>query len=230
MTAASETRYVLEAIDPSTASISHEVSFTIKDLSELLGVLEWTEDGFKAGSTYYLDAASVAQLKHYYSLIFNDDGFECTLRSWYPGDELPYKVHTGRELAMMLAKTKPLAVFTDDYPEHHDLAIIPEPEFEPHVKEGRIVKRELIEPPTPDAPVIDDQPIGVRRVLYALPGEEWRIDAYLSLWETMKTTGWTEALEREEGRLLGYEDWQILVRLAGPFALLRSPGDGESKA
>jgi hypothetical protein len=29
-----------------------------------------------------------------------------------------------------------------------------------------------------------------------------------SFFETMKTTGWTEQLEREEGTLLCYEEWQ----------------------
>jgi hypothetical protein len=130
------------------------------------------------------------------------------LRSWHPNDDLPYKVHTGRELAMMLKQTKPLAVFCDDYPKHRDLGVIPEREFEPHARAGRIVKREHIEPPGPDAPVINGERIGSRRVLYALSGQEWRIDAYKRLWETAKRTGWSEQLEREEGTLLGYEDWQ----------------------
>jgi hypothetical protein len=261
-------RYVLEAVDPTTASISYEVRFHIKDLQELLAVLGLTEVQFKPGWTYYPSAAAVTRLKHHYSLNFSDDGFECALRSWHPNDDLPYKVHTGRELAMMLKQTKPLAVFCDDYPKHRDLGVIPEREFEPHVKAERIVKREHIEssssvepfappcarsttasqarepdrdatlpvllcgpaepsmsrrsvhaPHTPGFsaeeptnplryPVANGNAKGIRRVLYALPGEEWRIDAYLKLWETAKKTGWTEILEREEGTLLGYEDWQ----------------------
>jgi hypothetical protein len=208
-------RYILEAIDPVTASISREVGFTIKDLPELLAVLEWAEDEFKLGWTYYPDTAVVARLKRHYKITFDDDGFECALRPWNPNDDLPYKIHTGRELAMMLAKTKPLAVFCDDYPRHHCLEIIPEREFEPHVIAGHIIKHELILPPAKDAPVINGKPIGSRRVLYALPGQEWRIDAYLQLWETMKKTGWTEALEREEGTLLGYEDWQTEIHMKG---------------
>jgi hypothetical protein len=238
-----ENRYVLEAIDPATASISHDVCFAVKDMAELVAVLEWAEDEFKPGWTYYPSAAAVTRLKHHYSLNFNDDGFECALRSWHPNDDLPYKVHTGRELAMMLKQTKPLAVFCDDYPKHGDLGVIPEREFEPHVRAGRIVKREHIEssssvepfaPPCarsttasqarePDSPpgfsaeepmnplrhpVANGNAKGIRRVLYALPGEEWRIDAYLKIWETAKRTGWSEQLEREEGTLLGYEDWQ----------------------
>jgi hypothetical protein len=209
----STNRYVLEAIDPATASISHEVSFTIKDLPELLAVLEWTEQEFKPGWTYYPSAAVVARLKHHYNLNFNDDGFECALRPWHPNDDLPYKVHTGRELAMMLAGTKPLAAFVDDDPNTHGESTIPEKEFEPHVRAGRFVMCESFEPPAPNSPVLNGQPIGLRRVLYALPNEEWRIDGYLKLWETMKKTGWTEQLEREEGTLLGYEDWQNAIHI-----------------
>jgi hypothetical protein len=54
-------------------------------------------------------------------------------------------------------------------------------------------------------------------VLYALPGEEWRIDAYLQLWETFKKTGWTAEMEREEGTLLGYEDWQNDIHMKGSW-------------
>jgi hypothetical protein len=226
MTTTTENRYVLEAIDSVTASISHEVSFTIKDLPELLAVLGFTEEEFKPGWTYYPDATVVSRLKQHYGLDFNVDGFEFALRSWHAGDDRPYKTHTGRELAMMLAKTKPLSSFMDDFPKHHDLDIIPEREFEPHVRAGRIIKREHIELPTPDAPVINGQPIGSRRVLYALPGEEWRIDAYLQLWETYKKTGWTAEMEREEGTLLGYEDWQNDIHMKGwqrPAAQIPNP-------
>jgi len=47
-----------------------------------------------------------------------------------------------------------------------------------------------------------------RRVLYALPNEAWRIEAYLLLWKTAEKSGWNAGFERMEGSLLGYEDWQ----------------------
>jgi hypothetical protein len=85
---------------------------------------------------------------------------------------------------------------------------IPEREFEPHVASGLIVKREVIEPPAADARPIKGQRRGSRRVLYALRGEEWRINAYLLLQKTASKSGWNEGFERMEGSLLGYEDWQ----------------------
>jgi hypothetical protein len=33
---------------------------------------------------------------------------------------------------------------------------------------------------------------GSGSVLYALPSEQWRIDAYLLLWKTAKKLGWNE--------------------------------------
>jgi hypothetical protein len=207
-------RYVLEATDPSTASIVHEVSFEISETAELCSLLDLSTTDLGPSLSHPLEASSVLKLKNHYGLIFDDIGFEVWLRPHHPNDGLPYKVHTGRELAMMLAGAKPLAAFTDDYPNPFGESSIPEKEFEPHVGAGRFVKRESNEPPSPNAPVIDGQPIGLRRVLYALPGEEWRIDAYLKLWETAKITGWTEQLEREEGTLLGYEDWQNEIHIA----------------
>jgi hypothetical protein len=43
-------------------------------------------------------------------------------------------------------------------------------------------------------------------ILYALPSEVWRIDKMIRLRTNLGM--WTEAHERQEGSLLGYEDWQ----------------------
>ncbi len=103
------------------------------------------------------------------------------------------------------------AALSDVYPSLHGLYVIPEREFEPHVAAGRIIERQHIDLPRKDARVvkgIKEQQIGMRRVLYALPGERWRIDAYLLLWKIAEKSGWNEGFERLEGTLLGYEDWQ----------------------
>ena len=53
-----------------------------------------------------------------------------------------------------------------------------------------------------------------RTVLFALPEQQWRIDAYLLLKKTSHRSGWSEGFERMEGSLLGYEDWRndVFVR------------------
>jgi hypothetical protein len=53
-----------------------------------------------------------------------------------------------------------------------------------------------------------------RHALYALPGEVWRIDAYIAMWKQAAESGWSEELERLEGHLLGYEDWQNDLNIA----------------
>lgn len=108
---------------------------------------------------------------------------------------LPYLVHTNRELGLMLRGEKPLARFARELS-----APVPVLEryfrmFDRHVAEGRFVKRTVM--PYPKAPF--------QSVYYALPGEEWRIDAMIEL---LSGDGWTLADERREGELLGYSDWQ----------------------
>lgn len=114
--------------------------------------------------------------------------------------------HEDRELELMLAGQKPLAMFTEISP--IESGLIPEADFAPHVSSGRFVMREVFEP-TPDTP---DFPKGlsVRRVLYALPEHTWRIDAMLLTCRVAADLRrWDEGIERITGMLLGYEDRQI---------------------
>src|SRR5262245_66504208 len=79
--------------------------------------------------------------------------------------------HEGRELELMLAGAKPLSMFL--VPIDTEFEIFPEGEFDRLVSEGRLAKSVSLETVKhPDGP--DTQ---VRRVLYALAGVEWRINA-----------------------------------------------------
>jgi hypothetical protein len=122
----------------------------------------------------------------------------------------PYVIHTNRELELMLQGTKPLAAFSEVLELSYDEWIIPEKAFAPHVARGAIVKREHI-----FAGPLDRKS---RSVLYALPNEEWRIDAYLLMWEVAQKSGWNESMERMEGRLLGYEEWQCDFHIQNRFS------------
>jgi hypothetical protein len=118
---------------------------------------------------------------------------------------LPYLVHTGFELPLMLDGRKPLAVFSDVWPAAWLEDVLKR--FEPHVQAGCFVQR------IADAPLAHAGPVRpgdrrLRRILFALPAEAWRIDAYLALWNAEAGSGWTMDSERREGTLLGYEDWQ----------------------
>ena len=126
---------------------------------------------------------------------------------WHSLREAPYLIHTGFELALMLEGRKPFAKFANHYPSEWFDELIGR--FDPFVEEGRIVRRILTRPfPEPGCSSNGDVLEGVRDVYFALPGQEWRIDAYLLLCEVGSKAGWSDALVHYEGSLLGYEDWQ----------------------
>ena len=135
---------------------------------------------------------------------------------------LRHELHTGRELEFMLERGKPLAHFSDAYPSEPDEEIVPELAFGVHVRDGKFVKREFVEPLRGPPPQGHPHIRGIRHVLYAKPAEAWRIDAYIMMLTDAAKAGWSEEFERLEGSLLGYEDWQTDLHLerlrVGPHA------------
>ena len=115
--------------------------------------------------------------------------------------QLPYLVHTNRELGLMLSGAKPLAYFADFVGREPDICIRYWRMFDRHVAAGRVIRRELIDA-VPDRPDLKR-----RRLFYVLPGHEWRIDAMLAL--ENEPGAWSDDRERRFGELLGYEEWQI---------------------
>ena len=115
---------------------------------------------------------------------------------------LPYLVHTGYELPLLIDGRKKLARFSDVYPPS---TFEGEDRFDEWVAEGVLHKEEFLEP--------WDVPrkgwLGVRTVYYTPKGEEWRVAASELVWGKLGKVGpWDEPLERLEGLLFGYEDWQ----------------------
>ncbi|MGJ3260416.1 MAG: hypothetical protein ACFE0S_12515 [Rhodospirillales bacterium] len=105
--------------------------------------------------------------------------------------------HELRELELMLAGTKPLAMFSDIVPASIEL---PEADFEPFVETGRIVKK---------VEFIEHARSGYvfRHLYYALPGEEWRI-AEMHAFDIQIASGkyrFNPDDERRIGWLLGYD-------------------------
>jgi hypothetical protein len=185
-------RFVLEAIDPETNCIAIELTFAIDDLSKLTKLLDIEPRSFEPHTSYPIEPDDLDALIREFDLNFAAGSMEVRLRSWFHLDGLPYKIHTDRELLLMLSGTKPLAVFSDDTAAEF---------FAPHVASGKFVKREHTCAFRAEGPL--------RHVFYALPEEAWRINAYILIWETAKKAGFGEWFERMEGALLGYEPWQI---------------------
>jgi hypothetical protein len=126
------------------------------------------------------------------------------MTGWTPLD-LPYEVHTTRELEFMLTQGKPLAHFSDAYPPEPDEEIIPQGAFAPYVANGTFEMRAFVRlEPHPDRPQIR----GSIHILYARPAEAWRIDAFIAMLGAAARSGWSEGFERLEGFLLGYTEAQ----------------------
>ena len=123
-------------------------------------------------------------------------------------ESLGYRIHTNRELGMMLRGQKPLAVFSDYYGCFHEGVLRYLRNFDRHVATGRFEKREFVEHRS-------EPSVWVHYVLYSQQGEEWRIDALLDLYQWLGA--WTSDRERAEGTLLGYEDWQNDLWIATRF-------------
>jgi hypothetical protein len=108
----------------------------------------------------------------------------------------------------MLTGSKPLAHFYDAYPPEPAEEIIPATAFAPYVAEGRFLTRAYVELLRAAPPPGHEHIRGTLHVFYALPSDEWRIEAYIQLQASSATAGWSEAIERQQGALLGYETWQ----------------------
>lgn len=117
--------------------------------------------------------------------------------------DLPPQIgpHEGRELELMLAGKKPLAMFSDILESKYPW---PDSEFEPHVASGALVKRELLRK-------TQDGRYTFRHLYYALATEEWRIDKAHALSLKHYDVPCPEAAQDcvELGRLLGYSEAEI---------------------
>jgi hypothetical protein len=109
---------------------------------------------------------------------------------WHALRNVPYLIHTGFELPLMLEGRKPLAAFCDSAEWlKRELGI-----FDRFVKQERLVMRTIAHG-------------NMLEVYFALPGHEWRIDSYIQLCNS-GASNWDDNHERQQGELLGYESWQ----------------------
>lgn len=130
--------------------------------------------------------------------------------------------HEGQEIALMLAGEKPLALFSGFA---DDSDVIPEPDFEPHVRAGTLVKREW----ESNLPSEEDMP-PFRHVLLARPEETWRIDdAYDILnGHTGDPRRHSDDAHVRMGRLLGYSE-EAVVAFSDRCQRLRRKWEGRER-
>ncbi len=199
--------FVLEGFDATTKTVCAECRVRIDDLDQLTAILA-PESASDPGLKGLYVGLSHCDMQEIGALcvppIVPDDILTGLRRPHFAFDAIPYLIHTNFELALMLDGRKPLAVFGDVYPsDWFDELLEP---FEPYVASGQILRR-IIDTPVSALKQRHADLDGMRDVLFALPDQAWRIDAYVN--DILnRTRDWDEDLERLQGVLLGYEDWQ----------------------
>jgi len=188
----------LETIDPATGGWLERKRIDVPDLETLTHALNLDE--IEINRVYELEPADMAYIERQHDVAFADRSLAVVMVVQHGIEHQKYDEqasHTGRELLLMLAGKKPFAAFSKiDKPEED--CIVPEDLFDPYVTNGTFVKRSEIVEITRFGPL--------RRILYAVPSEEWRIEAYLTLWRLSdKHHTWSDGFEKMEGYLLGYE-------------------------
>lgn len=118
-------------------------------------------------------------------------------------EKRPHALHTNRELAMMLAGAKPLAVFAHEKVDGFEKSdALANQDFAPLVADGTLseqVKTRTISLPSGATVDIDYW-------FYTLKGEEWRVEAYWLLIDFLHHRRWCPQFEWLQGKLLGYTD------------------------
>lgn len=200
-------RFILQAIDPDLGHPAFEALFVVERPEELRALLgDAATDDPDLDFFYTLEPDEVAAITRHFDVGFDPQGRESCLYKWTQRREVPYLVHTGYELALMLEGRKQFARIAFEYPpeRHPD-----EDRFDRYVAQGDLHKEVAIEP--------FDKPRrggsgrvfeGTRTAYYARKGEEWRIAAWKLVSKASTRTGWNDTYERLEGMLFGYEDWQ----------------------
>jgi hypothetical protein len=201
-------RFILQAIDPDLGCPAFEAMFVVKRLDELRHILgEAAADDPELEMHYRLESAEVAAISRRFEVPFNPGEREAWLCRWTQRrDEVPYLVHTGYELPLMLEGRKPFArMGAEHYPPHTHWN---EDRFDHYVSQGLLHKEVELEKFNEPYCVKDGRTFeGLRTVYYTLKGQEWRIDAWKLISKASKE-GWNDTLELLEGMLFGYEEWQ----------------------
>lgn len=126
-----------------------------------------------------------------------------------------YTLHTNRELPMMLAGTKPLAVFAHERVDGFEKSdALADQDFAPHVANGTLSERVR----TFQMPLWSGATLDIDYWFYTLRGEEWRVEAYSLLLDLLHHRGpWCPQLEWLEGKLLGYTDQENFDHLSRTY-------------
>lgn len=180
----------LEAYDAPTGYVVYELYLELFDQSELP---EYVQEKVRKVGPDQSERVDRVRLIESSVLHAEIAGWgELPLRLRHESCALPYRLHGGRELDLMMKSVKPLSVFS--YLERgSSLADFISVYFEPLVESGKLIS--AVESHGSDP---------ASTLMFALPKEAWRIAAYRLVTATARATKWNDALERMQGALLGY--------------------------
>jgi hypothetical protein len=181
--------YGVDVYDEATGFVLHEVYLENFEGTKLPEYIREKIQDVEANRSEPLDRTRL--MEHPEFVVFGKwDKIPIRLRR--ESSVLPYRIHGGRELDLMLKGLKPLSVFSH-VEAASDLSIFLSKYFEPLVRCGELVSARL-----------DDDGSTAPTSMFALPNEAWRFEAYRLMADTARATNWNDALECIEGSLLGY--------------------------
>jgi hypothetical protein len=201
--------FILGAFDRDQWCSVLQARFRVDEIDTLRSVLgQQARDDIELQDQYVLDEHELAAVVTRFNVGFDPGQLpskDLVIFLWRGGafaDNTPYLVHTGYELPLLIGGRKKLARMSHPYP---PMTFEGEDRFDHWVAQGLLHKEEVIEPFDPPT----KKWLGHRYVYYTLKGEEWRISASKLIWSGFGKIGpWNATLERLEGVLFGYEDWQ----------------------
>jgi hypothetical protein len=195
MTAEAYSFYGVDFYDEATGFVLHELYLENFEENRLPKFIRLRIQGLKANQSEPLDRAALIEHPEFRADASKWDKLPIRLR--HESSALRYRFHGGREFDMMMKGLKPLSVFS--CVEHSSsLAAFLFKYFDPLVDCGKLVSGTALEGE-------DDNNSNAPTLMYALPHEAWRIEAYRLMALTAALDWkWSDALERIQGLLLGY--------------------------
>ena len=181
---------VVELYDEATGIVVHEVCIENSGEEELPKFIRQEIKNLAPDQSAPLEWARLNEWPEFRAKIARWEKLPVRLRQ--DSSVLPYRVHGGRELDLMLKGLKPLSVFSH-VEKATNLASFLSRYFEPLVGCGELLSSR-----------IDGDGSTAPTLMFALPNEAWRFEAYRLMADTARATNWNDALERIEGSLLGY--------------------------
>ena len=194
--------FFLQKVDPSSGFVLNELScgpYFLDDVSAASGI---SVEEMRTENFLILDSDELFKINKLFGTDFDPGDNDACLFAWSASDGLPYRVHAGREIMLLMSGRKQLATFAGIFPENEAMVEIPDHLIDKLVENGRFVKVEYCEL----NPVGNNYYRGMRYVLVSPKNESWRINAYILLQKTAGMVGWSEPLTRLQGSLLGYSD------------------------